>query len=169
MEIEYNLKRSNRKSVSLSVDSQGRVNVRAPLFLPKRSIDSFVKSNETWIAERREKISKIAAISPEREKQLRAEAAALLPGLTDSYAAKMGVRPAYVKITGAATRFGSCNAKNGICYSWRLMLYPREAIEYVVVHELAHIRQKNHSAAFYAEIARVMPDYKLRRALLKNL
>ena len=79
----------------------------------------------------------------------------------------MGVKASYIKITSAKTRFGSCNPQNGICFSWRLMLYDRRAVEYVVVHELAHIKQKNHSAAFYAEINKVMPDYKRRRELLR--
>ena len=80
----------------------------------------------------------------------------------------MGVRPASIKITGARTRFGSCSSKGSICFSWRLMQYPDAAIDYVVVHELAHLRHMNHSAAFYAEIARVMPDFEARRNLLKT-
>ena len=80
----------------------------------------------------------------------------------------MGVMPTSIKITSAKKRFGSCSGQNGICYSWRLMLYPSEAIDYVVVHELAHIRQKNHSPAFYKEVAKILPDYKAREKLLKG-
>ena len=82
-------------------------------------------------------------------------------------AAIMGVTPASVKITSARTRFGSCSGKNGICFSLYLMQYPEAAIDYVVVHELAHIRRHDHSPAFYAEVARVLPDYKERMKLLK--
>ena len=84
------------------------------------------------------------------------------------YAEWMGVTPTGVKITGAKTRFGSCSAKNSLCFSLYLMAYPDAAVDYVVVHELAHIRHKNHSPAFYAEVARVMPDYRERRKLLKG-
>lgn len=84
------------------------------------------------------------------------------------YSEKMGLYPASVKITSAATRFGSCSGKNSICFSYRLMLYPPEAVDYVVVHELAHIKEKNHSARFYALVERYMPDYREREKLLKK-
>ena len=80
----------------------------------------------------------------------------------------MGLRPAGVTITGAEKRFGSCSAKNRICFSWRLMQYPEEAVDYVVVHELAHILHKNHGKAFYACVEEVLPDWRARRALLKT-
>ena len=73
-----------------------------------------------------------------------------------------------VTITGAEKRFGSCSARNSICFSWRLMQYPDEAVDYVVVHELAHIQEKNHGRAFYALVGRYMPDWRERRALLKE-
>ena len=72
-----------------------------------------------------------------------------------------------IRITSARTRFGSCSGKNSLCFSWRLMEYPEEAIDYVVVHELAHLRYMNHGAEFYALIARYLPDWKTRRALLR--
>ena len=75
--------------------------------------------------------------------------------------------PTQVRITGARTRFGSCSSQGHICFSWRLMQYPPEAIDYVVVHELAHLRYMNHGAEFYALIARYLPDWKARRALLR--
>ena len=79
----------------------------------------------------------------------------------------MGLEPTGIKITSAQKRFGSCNGKNSICYSWRLMLYPPEAIDYVVVHELAHIVHKNHGAKFYKLVAKYLPDYKERVKMLR--
>lgn len=78
----------------------------------------------------------------------------------------MGVLPASVRVTAARTRFGSCSAKNGLCFSLYLMQYPPEAVDYVVVHELSHILHKNHGPAFWACVAAVLPDYAARRALL---
>ena len=98
---------------------------------------------------------------------LRQRAKEVLPGKVTHYAAIMGVVPTSVKITAAKSRFGSCSGKNGICFSLYLMQYPEEAIDYVVVHELAHIRHHDHSSAFYAEVAKVMPDYRARMKLLK--
>ena len=80
----------------------------------------------------------------------------------------MELVPAGIKITSARTRFGSCSSKNSICFSWRLMLYPPEAIDYVIVHELAHIRHHDHSPAFYALIEQYLPDWKARMKLLKS-
>ena len=79
----------------------------------------------------------------------------------------MGLKPKGVKITSAKKRFGSCSANDSICYSWRLMLYPKEAIDYVVVHELAHIVHKNHGQGFYSLIEKYLPDYKERENLLR--
>ena len=96
---------------------------------------------------------------------------ALLYGvrLTDmTYAYRMGVWPTRVTVTSARTRFGSCSPKNALSFSWRLMDYPEEAIDYVVVHELAHIRFHDHSPAFYAFISSVMPDHKRRREMLRH-
>ena len=91
-----------------------------------------------------------------------------IPKRVEYYAALMGLRPAWVKITGAKKRFGSCGPENGLCFAWRLMRYPEAAIDYVVVHELAHIVHKNHSPAFYKLIERYLPDWRERMALLKE-
>ena len=80
----------------------------------------------------------------------------------------MGLTPTSVKITSAKTRFGSCSSKNALCFSLYLCLYPSEAIDYVVVHELAHIKHKNHSREFYDFVASVMPDYKEREKIVKG-
>ena len=79
----------------------------------------------------------------------------------------MGVKPTGIKITSAKKQIGSCSGKNSICYSWGLMQYAPEAIDYVVVHELAHIIHKNHGKDFYKLIEKYLPDYKKREKLLK--
>ena len=91
-----------------------------------------------------------------------------LPPIVERYAVLMGVEPTGIRITSARKRFGSCSGKNSLCFSCLLMLYPMEAVECVVVHELAHIRHHNHSAAFYDFVLSVMPDYRSREALLRK-
>ena len=91
-----------------------------------------------------------------------------LPRRVAYFAPLMGVKPASVKITSARTRYGSCSGKNSICFSLYLMEKSDRAIDYVVVHELAHIRQHNHSPAFYKEIEKILPDYRERIKELKN-
>ncbi|MDD4080086.1 MAG: DUF45 domain-containing protein [Eubacteriales bacterium] len=166
---EYQLIRSKRRTLALEVTPEGRVIARAPKGLPKAEIDRFVAGKAEWLrkhlARRRPKPREIG---PLEEAALREKAGAILPGLVTRYAAQLKVQPRYVTITGAQKRFGSCNMKGGLCFSWRLMRYPLPAIEYVAAHEVAHLKQLNHSAAFYQVLLALMPDYKVRAALLKQ-
>ena len=79
----------------------------------------------------------------------------------------MGVTPTGIKITTARKRYGSCSGKNSLCFSCFLMNYPEEAIELVVVHELCHIKVRNHGPDFYALLEQYLPDHKERKKLLK--
>ena len=81
----------------------------------------------------------------------------------------MGLKYGRISITSAKTRFGSCNSRGNIAYSYRLMLYTEAAREYVVVHELSHLLEMNHSKSFYSIVEKYMPDYKERRKLLKMI
>ncbi len=98
---------------------------------------------------------------------LKENAERILSALTQEQAKKMGVDYASVSIGLARGRWGSCSGKNEIRYTFRLLYAPKEAIEYVVVHELAHIRHKNHSKAFWGEVEKYIPDWKARRKWLK--
>ena len=91
-----------------------------------------------------------------------------LPQRVEYYGGLMGLMPLGISITGARTRFGSCSSAGRICFFWRLMQYPDEAVDYVVVHELAHLAYMNHSRDFYALIEKYMPDYRRRKKLLKE-
>jgi predicted metal-dependent hydrolase len=86
-----------------------------------------------------------------------------------AYAKIMGVEPASVKVNGAKTRWGSCTSKKSLNFSWRLMMAEDEVIDYVVVHELAHLKEMNHSPRFWAVVENVLPDYKQRQAKLRDL
>ena len=169
--MNYTLVRSNRKTLCVSITPEGEVVVRAPQRLAKREIDRFVAAHAEWIAAHVEMARLRVEKYPEPDETERAalieRAREILPPMVEAYARSMGVRPAGLKITGARRRFGSCSGKNSLCFSLYLMRYPMEAIEYVVVHELAHILEKNHGPAFYAVVAEEMPDYKVRAALLK--
>lgn len=101
-------------------------------------------------------------------KWLKENALRIFTKVTDDWAARMGVRYQSVSVSTAKTRWGSCSAENAIRYTFRLLYAPKEVIEYVAVHELAHIRHKNHSSRFWAEVARYIPDWKTRRVWLKR-
>lgn len=169
---DYTLIRARRRTMSLQLDRDGRAVVRAPYGVKKEFIDRFVAEHEVWLARAREKQQNRRLAHPEptdeERKALLAQAREYLPMRVDYWSGIMGLMPTGLKITSARTRFGSCSGKNSLCFSWRLMQYPPEAIDYVVVHELAHIRHHNHSPAFYALIERYMPDWRERMKLLKE-
>ena len=129
-----------------------------------------VAKHEKWIekqiTKKREHAEKFC-LSENEISVLKEKALPYLTERTEYFANIMGVKPTGIKITSAKKRFGSCSGKNSICYSWRLMQYPSEAIDYVVVHELAHIIYKNHGKDFYKLIEKYLPDYKNREKLLK--
>lgn len=80
----------------------------------------------------------------------------------------MGVKFNQVKITGAQTRWGSCSSLGNLNFSWRLLLADEALIDYIVVHELAHLKEMNHQEGFWAIVKDVMPDYQVREAQLKR-
>lgn len=167
----YRLIRSDRKTMSMKIADDCVPVVRAPFLTPETKINAFVEKNSAWIEKQLQK--KLLHNHDEmhffeNETALRAKAAEVLPVKANYFSRIMNLFPAAVKITSAKSRFGSCSGKNSICFSWRLMAYPEAAIDYVVVHELAHIKYKDHSKRFYALIEKYMPDYKTRKAILKK-
>ena len=173
----YRLVRSHRRTLSLEITKELELLVRAPFFTPLSVIDTFVASREAWIAaalERQKNRPQRPELPPEDLAVLKAKAKAVIPQKVAHYAKVMGMTPdhgpypAAITITAARTRWGSCSANNRLSFSCRLMQYPDAAIDYVVVHELAHIYHKNHGPAFYRCIEQYLPDYKARRALLKE-
>lgn len=170
--MEYTLIYGKRKTLSLTVQPDCTVLVKAPTGYPQAEIAQFVQAHEQWIvratARQKQRAEAENALTEKRIQELRALAEVEIPRRVEFFAKQMGVQPTGIKITSAKTRFGSCSAKDSLCFSWRLMLYPPEAIDYVVVHELAHIKEKNHAPAFYKVVASVLPDYKAREKLLKG-
>lgn len=170
--MEYEVRYSRRRTLALEIQRDGTVLVRAPLGLDPGQAEQFVSDHVVWIAEKRQVMLDRQARHPEptplEAKELRYRAWEILPGRVAYWARRMGVAPTGLHITSARTRFGSCSGKNALSFSWRLMLYPPEAIDYVVVHELCHIRHHDHSPRFWAEVAKYLPDYPARQALLKE-
>ena len=171
LEPHYTLVRSGRKTVALEITKDLQLLVRAPYHLPQETIDHFVSSHSQWIETQQNHMMARALAYPEPSREeaerLRTLAKEYLPSRVAYFSELMKLTPTAVTITGAKTRFGSCSGTNRLCFSWRLMLYPKEAIDYVVVHELSHIVHKNHSAAFYDLIASYLPDWKRLRQLLR--
>ena len=171
--LNYNVIYSERRTISLSFEADGTLLIRAPKGTKKKRIEQIISDHAAWIEKHRnrviEKTAADAALTEEKIKALKKSAKEHLIPLTAYYAQMLGVSYGKISITSAKTRFGSCSSEGNISYSYRLMRFPPEAQEYVVVHELCHRLHMNHSAAFYKAIESVLPDYKKRRALLKSI
>lgn len=165
------VKRSDRRTAAIEVRSDLSVIVRVPKTYSDEAIKQFFENHRVWIEERiearRRKNKALRFPIDTPPELLKSEAARILPPLVERYSALTGLRPSRVRINSAKTRFGSCSPDNGLNFSYRLMLYPIEAIEYVVLHEIAHIKHRNHKKSFYTFIEKYMPDWKNRLELLK--
>lgn len=173
--MEYTVIRSKRKTISLELRPEGLL-VRAPRFATKWQIDRFVKDHELWIEKHREKLEErqralkdVDRLSDEDLKELVKKAKEVIPERVAHYAPLVGVTYGRITIRNQKTRWGSCSAKGNLNFNCLLMLTPPEVIDSVVVHELCHRLQMNHSDRFYREVRRVYPEYdKWNRWLKKN-
>lgn len=206
--------RSRRKTVALIVTPEGRLEVRAPLQLSHKQIESIVTEKAGWIKKQQDRVHKSNGANPRRplaggarlwylghsyqlqvtgqgasrvsftthfvlpesallkaDKLLttwyKKQARAIITERVEFYARKFDLKVRSVRITSAKTRWGSCSRVNGLSFTWRLVMAPVEIIDYIVIHELAHIVEKNHSRAFWSQMEKMQPDYKSRRSWLK--
>ncbi len=164
--MEYVIIYSKRKTISLSIRDDGMPQVRAPRYATKKQIDDFVLRHTDWIERHKARVKGKAGLYSSREITSDEALAKVMP-YVDKYSAIMGLMPAGIKITSAKKRFGSCSSRGTVCFSKYLCLYPDDAIEYVVVHELAHLKHLDHSKSFHAFVEKHLPDWKERKKLLK--
>ena len=174
MMISYKIIRSGRKTLALEV-RDGELIVRAPYRMPERVIESFIKEKQEWIGRairRQEKQEKEASgegvLSENEIRALSEEAARRLPEFVREYAPLVGVTYGKISIKLLKSRWGSCSAKGNLNFNCLLALAPEEVQRYVVVHELCHRKEMNHSRRFWAEVGKVLPDYRLREKWLKE-
>lgn len=172
--IEYQIIRSKRKTLSLEVRG-GSLLVRAPLRVTNMEIELFVSRHRGWIDKQLEKAlqrqSELAVagkLTADDIRRLADEAKRLIPERVRRYAPIVGVTYGRITIRSQRTKWGSCSGKGNLNFNCLLMLTPPEVIDSVVVHELCHLKEMNHSEQFYAEVLRVMPDYRKWDRWLKD-
>lgn len=174
MDYPIEIVRSDRTTVALEITNELTVRIRAPKHVPESELYAIAEKHQSWIEKhmeirkRRQSARTAYDLTEEDSEALKALARQVIPPKVEYYAKLMGVKPKSVKITSAHSRFGSCSGQNALCFSYILMRYPEEAIDYVVVHELAHIKHHNHSRSFYALVGKYLPDYKKREKLLRE-
>ena len=164
MNIQYTLIRTNRKSIGIRISDTGEVIVRAPRRTPVQEIEAVLVKHTEWIEKNKRRTedrqAQLDRLDQEQTEQLRQLAKVYLTKKTEYFAALMGLTYNKITITSAKKRLGSCSTGGSICYSLYLLLYPDAAVDYVVVHELCHLKQMNHSKKFWKEVERYMPDYQ---------
>ena len=162
--MKFTIIRSSRKTLGLEVKEQGII-VRAPERASTREIDNFVRSHRDWI-EKKLKIleeQRKLAQEPLTEEEIRglvSDAQKYIPERVAYYAPLIGVKYSRVTVRKQHTRWGSCSSKRNLSFNCLLMLTPPEVIDSVVVHELCHLKEMNHSKRFYHEVLKVYPDYR---------
>ncbi len=206
---------SRRKTISLIIQRDGALTVRAPLQMSHVQIHKFVQNHAEWI---RKKQAQIKAFSPvpskkyingelflylgkqypltilasqhpalifngyqfllgesnqqkARQSFIRwyvAQCRRVITERTESIARQNQFKYQKLRITSARTRWGSCSTKGNLSFTWRLVMAPREVIDYVIIHELVHTKIKNHSIKFWSEVAEILPDYKMYISWLKK-
>lgn len=174
MTARYEILRSRRKTVSLQMTADG-LRVRAPYGATEAQIAEIVQRHAGWIEKQQKKLA-AAQQSLAREGRLTQEelcalakrAKAVIPARVAHFAPLVGVTYRSITIRHQRSRWGSCSAAGNLNFNCLLLLAPPEVLDSVVVHELCHRKEPNHSARFYAEVLRVCPDYRRLDRWLKD-
>ena len=169
--MEYTLIRSSRKTLSIQITPNGELVVRAPNRMSRREIEAFLRSKEDWIRSHLQKAARHSTAAKLTEQELTALAAQAredLSARTARFAPLVGVTWGRITIRAQRTRWGSCSSQGNLNFNCLLMLAPDWVRDYVVVHELCHRKEMNHSARFWEEVGRILPDYTAARKWLKE-
>lgn len=172
MDITYQWIRSRRKTIAIQIDREGQVIVRTPYGITKRQVEEFLDEKKDWLLQTRQRVEKRKTeqipISEEVRREDIERAKRIFPERTAYFAKRMGVDYGRITIREQKTRWGSCSSKGNLNFNWKLVLLDPELLDYVVVHELAHRREMNHSVAFWKVVEAELPDYRERRRRLKE-
>ncbi len=171
---EYTVIRSERRTLALQIKN-GELIVRAPRRVSDGQIRDFINSHSDWInkhlelcKEQRKRLEGVNILSEDECKALIKTARKVFSERAEHYAALLGVEYSKISVRRQRTRWGSCTAKGDLSFNAALMLAPPEVLDSVVAHELCHRKFMNHSADFYRELERVIPDYRERRKWLRD-
>lgn len=171
-----NLIRSKRKTLSISVENDGSITIRAPRGLSNRRIDAFLKEKKKWIIkkvqlakQRQQKAQTFQdRLNNTNIKEQRERARIYLQKRLEHFCKNHRLSYNKLRITSAKTRWGSCGPTNNVNFNWKIILAPPQVIDYLVVHELAHTVEKNHQKPFWKLVEQMDPQYKENRKWLKK-
>ena len=172
--MKYRIIKSWRKTLAIQIKNW-EVIVRSPKLIPEFMVKNFVQKNKKWIEKKLEKYKvgypqgvPIQEKSEEEINKLKLKAKKYIPERVEYIADKFNKKYNQIKITSARTRWGSCTSKKNLNFSYRLIEKEKKAIDYVIIHELAHLKYMNHSKDFWNHVWEMMPDYKYWDNSFKN-
>ncbi len=167
--------RSSRRTLALQITPEGEILLRAPLRTSEEQLRRFVEEKRSWlekhlaqVRERQQQSRQEGLLTNEEVRALAERAMAFIPQRVAHFAPLVGVRYGRITIRNQRTRWGSCSGKGNLNFNCLLMLAPPEVLDYVVVHELCHRLEMNHSPRFWAQVERVLPDWREQRRWLRE-
>lgn len=169
--------KSRRKTLAIEIKNDLRVIVRAPLFVSNVEIQRFVAEKSYWIEKTLEKVkakneqqkeNPVPKLTEEEILDLKCKAAEVIAMRAEHYAKIIGVKYGRISIRSQISRWGSCSAKGNLNFNCLLMLCPKEVLDYVVIHELCHLKEMNHSKQFWSLVEHFCPDYNRFKKWLKE-
>ena len=167
--------KSNRKTMAMRIVDSQTVELRVPLRATQAQIDAFIQQHQGWLDKHIQLVSQrereTAALPPLTAQEIRAlaeKAVQYIPQRVSFFARQVGVSYGRITIRNQKSKWGSCSSQGNLNFNCLLMLCPPEVIDYVVVHELCHRREMNHSPRFWALVEAVIPNYAALRQWLKT-
>jgi len=165
-ESPYFVRHRRARRYLLRVEPDGRVRVTIPRTGSRRAAEAFVARHAAWVLAQRARLSGTVVRDMDRAR-LRQEATASLPPRLLKLAETHGITVTRVSVRDQRTRWGSCSTAGRVCLNWRLVLMPGWVADYVMIHELMHVRRMDHSPRFWMLVAVACPDYRAARQWLR--
>lgn len=174
-QINIQIIRSDRRTLSMEITRSGQVVIRAPKQMTEAEIQKFVQEKSGWLKKHLQKreteqeaLKETGRFTDEEIGKMIRLAKQVIPDKVAYYARLMGVTYGRISIRRQRSRWGSCSREGNLNFNCLLMMAPAEVLDYVVVHELSHRLEMNHSPRFWAHVGDVLPDYRKAKKWLKE-
>lgn len=173
--VELQIIRSKRKTVAIEITMDLNVILRAPKYMSDEEVEEFINRYRNYIEKKiesarikNEKFRSIPKLSEDELRSLAEKALEVIPPKVEYFASVIGVTYGRITIRNQVSRWGSCSSKGNLNFNCLLMLAPEYVTDYVVVHELCHRKEMNHSERFWAEVKKIYPEYEKAKKWLKE-
>ena len=173
--IQIQVIRSSRKTLAMRITGPNTVEIRAPRSTTQAQINDFIRQHQSWldkhleiVNQREKEAAQLPPLTNQEIRSLAEKALSCIPPRVRHYAGLINVTYGRITIRNQKSKWGSCSSQGNLNFNCLLMLCPAEVMDYVVIHELCHRKEMNHSPRFWAEVEKFDPDYKAHRQWLKD-